>query len=291
MPDEKFERLNDALLPSDPIKLGYWENILGIGLESGEEAKNHVLGYKICQVGIYKANQHPQHEYVVAEVESPTKKKLLYRVERSVGRKEPRTEDTRPLSCESGGDKPLFNMHSSKMSFKIFSTPLSRDTVKIQDRLPKDHCTKVVDFRQTSLQPTLLDLAILGSTLHEDSPHYKLLQRQCYWFAGMLVMILHIVFGGTITIDEEACSRCSGCDLVTNESGSEAPEGEMEEQIQPYEEEDIEELGDHKKLAGGTYLGILISRPSSRNAARIHSVYTLRKHRFLEKVKSSAFPV
>jgi hypothetical protein len=39
-------------------------------------------------------------------------------------------------------------------------------------------------------EPTRLQLAIAAATVHDDSPHYEIFEKQSYWFADMLLQVL-----------------------------------------------------------------------------------------------------
>jgi hypothetical protein len=90
--------------------------------------------------------------------------------------------------------------------------------------------------------PTVLDLLILGVTLHNDSLHYKLLQRQCYWFAVMFVMTLDTTYDsvGGNPDPSTGCQICQDC-KIDSEGIEEGKQGKEEGAV-PHEKEIIQPL-------------------------------------------------
>ena len=99
---------------------------------------------------------------------------------------------------------------------------------------------KAVDFRRCSAPPTILDLSMLGATLHDNSPNYQLLQQQCYWFAAMLLLVLNADQPeGVLEAETEACPICVECEKVPEEVEQVTEELEGIAEIEP---NDIERL-------------------------------------------------
>ena len=269
MGEHPFPEVHQFLFPSFPITMEYWENCLKVGIERSEEEAAYVLGHKVTRVGIYKERSHPQHEYIVAEVRNQEKKPRFYRLERSVRRKEQAQDSREALSVSAAHTS---SSGSSDSSLHLLAKPTSYDTVRMESGRPKEHCTKAIDFRKCATPPTILDLSILGSTLHQDSPNYHLLQRQCYWFAGMFLLALIVDQPGA-EVDGEisACKVCVECEKGAEELDPIQDLTRMEprapNEVEEFEEE--EQTHRHKVLIGGTYWGIRISKPTKKNAKRI----------------------
>ena len=288
---DPLEQLTRVLLPPSKIDLLYWESILTVGLQSSHEARQHLLSHKILRLHIYKQWKHPQHEYVVAEVRTPKNKIIFYCLERSVRPKEGDSEDAGQDSSsvrkgQGGQSTSLDSCHA----LGLVNKPQSLDTVSLLERLPNDHRTRLTDYREASVQPMVLDLAMLGSTLQEDSPHYKLLQRQCYWFAATFFSVLNLSYDleGELPTGQNCCEVCQDCERAT-EAIQEGEQGGNQE-VLPHDVEDVRALEKpekHRVLTGGTYRGIQISQVSRANALRITALFLRRKKDIMEQVRRS----
>lgn len=285
MGEHWFPAVHKALFPAGTSTLENWENGLNMGLQLGEEEAAYVLAHKVSRIGIYKESSHPQHEFAVAEVRTDENKKMYYRLERSVRRKAQTQNSGEALSL-SAAQTSLFDS-SSDSSLHLLARPTSYDSVRMEKGRPKEHCSKAVHFQDCTSPPTILDLAMLGATLHEDSPNYHLLQRQCYWFAGMILLVLNIDQpNGVLEAKTGACQVCVECEKIPEEVELvEALEGMGP--MEPNESEEFEELEEtkrHKVLIAGTYLGLRISKPTKKNAERIQQLLALRRSTVLDGV-------
>ena len=286
MGEHRFPEVHNALFPAGATAVHYWENSLKMGLQRSKEEVEYVLAHKVMRIGIYKERSHPQHEFTIAEVLTDEKKTRYYCLERLVRRKANTQNSGEALSLLVAQTSSFSS--SSDSSLHLLARPTSYDTVRMEKGRPKEHCGKAVNFRRCSVPPTILDLSMLGATLHDNSLNYQLLQRQCYWFAAMLLLVLNANQPeGVLEAETKACPICVECEKVPEEVEQVTEELEGIAEIEPNNMEEFEELEEknrHKVLIAGTYWGVRISKPTMKNAERIQRLLSLRHQTVLDGV-------
>ena len=170
MGEHHFLEVHNTLFLAGTPMVHYWENCLKMGLQQSKEEADYVLVHKVMRIGIYKERSHPQHKFIIAEVLTDKKKTRYYCLERLVHWKAQMQNLGKALSL-SVAQISSFGASSDSL-LHILSRPMSYDTMRMEKGRPKEHCGKAIDFWQCSTPPTILDLSMLGTTLHDDSPNY-----------------------------------------------------------------------------------------------------------------------
>ena len=140
---------------------------------------------QVLRIHQYKELESPGHEYLVAEIAVPESEKRYIRLDRSA-------EDLDPE--ESSSAKMAISNGSSQSLLAISSNPAASDMVKTIAGWPSETCIGKLDCENLPEPITLLDFALAAEVVHNDSEKYKLLSRQCYWYADTVSAVLETYF-------------------------------------------------------------------------------------------------
>ena len=192
----------------------------------------------------YKLREGVEHEYDVAKfVHSTDGHEIFIRVERGGGDAVGHSEGIKAAKGSKGdgpsrAGKARSSGQSSYPSFQLFKTLDANDKVSMPTEWPtdvtpgqdEDRLEARVTFPTTGTNTCkLADLVVLSNTIHVSYPKYKLLSRQCYWYAATVVAILTAHYGGTAVVNNEPATaqetvNVGGTNVpVTGTEGAELP--------------------------------------------------------------------
>jgi hypothetical protein len=184
--------------PNDTV-VQYWELALlqlycSSGLEEGPRNRSRMKNLKVNSIRHYKEKRHVEHEYLIAEISDPDLKELRYlQIERTA--QDPQASNTQDTT-ERSSPRHSVSTLSSQSSLGVLKNLPARDIVSTKAGLPTgDTLMDTLNCRDSEM--ILLDLAIAAKVVHDHSDKYQLLKRQCFWYADVIISILHKNIHGT----------------------------------------------------------------------------------------------
>jgi len=166
--------------------------------KQGTEARYRMGRFKISELRRYKETSFMEHEYLIAEI-APNSSYL--RIERYV-----RETDANGNIDPEQGEVPL----QKDSHFLVQSSPLISSLQKSSawSGVPADDMVSTPSLSKWpsddkmiermrfggSSSPTLLDLVLAAKVVHDHSSEYRLFDRQCYWYADMVIRTIESVF-------------------------------------------------------------------------------------------------
>lgn len=147
---------------------------------------------RIRTIRLKKCLSTAEHEYILVELVSgngPLASDVVIgelKVERSYDR----VNGNALMNClaDSSASSTISTPSGTDSSIK---EPIpARDSATFQPQNTRADTTVFLHTFDEASAPSVLDLLVAANTLNVHSPHYILFQRQCYWFAGMILRIL-----------------------------------------------------------------------------------------------------
>jgi hypothetical protein len=176
--------------------------------DQGPTSRARMQNLKVLELRRYKETSTTmEHEYLVAKIARPSSSHTFLRIDRSGGeadvitlysqRKDDANSELTVLQSSNDAASSRQSFQSKSMSI---SSLLSMGKLDATDAVCTVHSwptcdsltEKVVCKNQCSL--ILLDLVLLAKVVHDYSDKYRLLRRQCYWYADMIMRVLQASF-------------------------------------------------------------------------------------------------
>jgi hypothetical protein len=167
------------------------------GLEEGPRNRSRMENLKVNSIRRYKEKRHVEHEYLIAEILDLDLKQLRYlQIERTAQDPQaPNTQDT----TERSSPRHSVSTLSSQSSLGVMKKLPARDIVSTKAGWPISDIQVAIDILDChSSEMILLDLAIAAKVVHDHSDKYQLFKRQCFWYADVIMGVLHKNIPGTI---------------------------------------------------------------------------------------------
>ncbi|KAF8875059.1 hypothetical protein BD779DRAFT_227374 [Infundibulicybe gibba] len=220
------------LFPSEPTDILKWQTVLAETVEGGRMMLEEVEGTHVVKLELWKRRESPYHEFILAYLVNPAhdllKDPVCIVVDRtrrntesnsrsfvgSVGKtiaSQSTVEDSRTFAVSS-----LESLRSKALDqFHCITAPSTENPENHVARHGMCQLLKTATFDHES-QPKLTTLIGTAQTLTESEEYYKLLQTQCYWFAGSLFIYM---------ARSTPCWRRRGCSRATSSGWRSSTQG------------------------------------------------------------------
>lgn len=175
--------------PDGTMTVVAWARDL-VSLHESPKHRPRIQGLHVVRIRRYKEPNGSRHEYLVAEIATPGSERRYLCIERSL-------EDLTPPPESSSAKKEVFHAvsnGSSQSSLALSSSLDAFDSVKIIEKLPRDSCIDRLDCENLPQPITILDLALVAQLVHNNSDKYRLISRQCFWYADTISAVLETCF-------------------------------------------------------------------------------------------------
>jgi hypothetical protein len=176
-----------------------------------EDSSRRLDDTLVTELYLVKQRSSAQHEYLVARIRAPDGTERYLAVERLRGpqRVDPdlASRSDSSVALARSANTSAVDLQNNEPSHPSRTTSLaSLDSLKKQHNA--DDVVRVLDkplhdtsditlgklvFKDRPLY--LYQLVILAVVLHESDKGYKVITRNCYWFAGLLIAILEANYG------------------------------------------------------------------------------------------------
>ncbi|KAF8966490.1 hypothetical protein BDZ97DRAFT_1808122 [Flammula alnicola] len=225
-------------------------------IESGPTNRIRLSSTYIVEFRRYKEHAHPEHEYLIAKIWVPEGYYRYLRIERTAHI---------PLNEASKSTLRSIPTTSLQASLAVMGELYVYDSVKSIEEWPttSDQCLDRLQCPRGHIR--LLDLAIVATLLHDNSPRYQILTRQCYWYSDMILGVLHREFPDMTALDRDASITLSySYDDEKSQSSQDDTQKEdaQDDKAQDDKAQDDKDDVDISDMTSGTYMRVPIyTRP------------------------------
>jgi hypothetical protein len=159
----------------------------------------------VRKVSHFKEDNGVHHELVLIDVfSSVNPNRTTFLESERCGGEVPQRQNSSPSPSGSSASISTLSNKSSKglnADDKIFIPGIKIRENETFDKRSKILCTtNTLLYTVTLSKPcSIAQLLVMLNVLHNSSPNYTLLEKQCYWFAGTLCEMLRVKFEGKVS--------------------------------------------------------------------------------------------
>jgi len=165
---------------------------------------------KVLKLHLYKEKPSPEHEYIVAKIFHLQQSHTFLRIKccvNLVAAGKDSSEQGDPVQIDDNTTSSTQPSQSTSLLTPSVSMSSSAqlsgkaDTLDVVNTMscgewPPENCNTLIKkvVCNSNCPAILLHLVILTNVVHEDSPKYHTLPRQCYWYANMIMCAFQSLF-------------------------------------------------------------------------------------------------